>query len=388
VRILHVIESFAPGGIETTFLTMVRHLRDQDPSVEHHVLAFAGGALESRYRQVAHSVTLGADQHTIDQRLAAGYDVAHVLFERCAARMVPDILARTTMPVVYGKGYDLSSMYRLNEGFRWQADQSLLASCDGVTFTTANLAGGYDLPPGRTTVLGKAADVARFQAIPFADEATPLRIVCVANLHPRKRLGDLVNAFAHVKASVPHAELRVVGAGTPPDVESLRTLAATTGAEHSIAVAGLVSDVAPEIRMARVVALPSSCEGVPTALLEAMASGRPVVATNVGHVSSIVDEGIEGFLIPLGDITALADRLTRLLVDPALALRMGRAARVRSTGHDVRVVARRWLDALRAVVYQPAHLSWKLRPEPVVETSPVPVGKVRPAPPNTSEFQG
>jgi glycosyltransferase involved in cell wall biosynthesis len=349
VRILHVVESFAPGGIETTFLTMLRHLRDQDSSIEHHVLAFTGGALEPRYRQAAHSVTMGADQHTIDRQLAAGYDVAHVLFERCAARIVPEIVARTTMRVVYGKGYDLGGMYRLNEGFRWQADESLLASCDGVTFTTASLAGGYDLPPGRTTVLGKAADVARFQAVPFPDESTPLRIVCVANLHPRKRLGDLVTALAQVKTSVPNAELRLVGAGTLADEQSLRTVAAKAGVEGSVTFAGLISDVAPEIRMARVVALPSSCEGVPTALLEAMASGRPVVATNVGHVSSIVDEGIEGFLVRLGDTTAMADRLTRLLADPVMALRMGRAARSRSMAHDVRVVSRRWLDALRSV---------------------------------------
>jgi glycosyltransferase involved in cell wall biosynthesis len=349
VRILHVIESFAPGGIETTFLSALQQFRAEDASIDHHVLAFAGGALESRYRDVAHSVTIGCDQSTIDSQLTTPYDAAHILFERCAVRIVPEIIARSAMPIVYGKGYDLGGMYRLNEGLQWQADESLLASCDGATFTTTNLAGGYDLPPGRTTILGKAADVARFRSIADPHDATPPRIVCVANLHPRKRLSDLISALARVRRRVPHAELRLVGGGSQDHAAGLLRLASDLGVGDGVTFAGLLTDVAPEIQLARVVALPSSCEGVPTALLEGMAAGRPVVATDVGHVSSIVDHGVEGFLVPVGDVTALADRLTQLLVDPAMASRMGQAARARATDHDVRIVAQRWLDALRAV---------------------------------------
>jgi glycosyltransferase involved in cell wall biosynthesis len=348
MRILHVIESFAAGGIETTFLNVLRHLRAEDGTVEHHVLAFAGGPLEEGYREAAHAVTIGCEPDVLSRLAAAPYDVAHVLFERCAVRLAPEFFARSTTPVVYAKGYDLGGMYRLNEGFDWQADESLLASCDAATFTTASLAAGYDLPPGRTTVLGKAADVARFQSIPDPDASTPMRIVCVANLHPRKRLADLVRAFVQVRRHVPRAELRLVGGDSTGEGPRLMAFARHLGVEDGVTLAGLLRDVAPEIAAARVVALPSSCEGVPTALLEGMAAGRPVVATSVGHVASIVEDGVEGFLIPLGHITTLAERLTRLLEDPALAFRMGRAARARAARHDVRVIAKHWLQALRA----------------------------------------
>jgi glycosyltransferase involved in cell wall biosynthesis len=86
---------------------------------------------------------------------------------------------------------------------------------------------------------------------------------------------------------------------------------------------------------------------VPTALLEGMAAGRPVVATRVGHVASIIDDGVEGFLIAPGDVPALADRLTRLLTNADLAASMGRAARKRAARHDVRVIAGVLLTALR-----------------------------------------
>jgi glycosyltransferase involved in cell wall biosynthesis len=106
-------------------------------------------------------------------------------------------------------------------------------------------------------------------------------------------------------------------------------------------------DPAPEIERARIVALPSSCEGVPTALLEGMAAGRPVVSTDVGHVSSIVDDGVEGFLVPVGDVSLLAHRLATLLGNEALATQMGRAARRRAAAHDVRRVARTLLGVLK-----------------------------------------
>jgi glycosyltransferase involved in cell wall biosynthesis len=348
MRMLHVLESFAPGGMETTFLHVLRNFRLADESIRHDVLAFGAGPLERRYREVAHEVTIGCDPVTVDRQLAEPYDVIHILFERCAYRLLPQLLGRSRTPVVYGKGYDLGGMYRLNEGLRWQADESMLAACDGNTFTTPHLAAGYDIPAGRTTVLQKAADVERFQRLPDPDAATPTRVVCIANLHPRKRLGDLILALDQIAPCVPDASVRFVGGGSAAEAARLTALAADRGLADRVSLAGVAVDVAPEIASARIVALPSSCEGVPTALLEGMAAGRPVVATNVGHVSSIVEEGVEGFLVTPGDILTLAERILRLLTDATLATAMGKAARARAASHDVRLIARTLLDTLRA----------------------------------------
>jgi glycosyltransferase involved in cell wall biosynthesis len=77
------------------------------------------------------------------------------------------------------------------------------------------------------------------------------------------------------------------------------------------------------------VALPSSWEGMPNVILEAMACGKPAVTTNVGGCAELVVEGETGFLVPPGDEAALAERLLRLLRDPALRRRLGAAARER-----------------------------------------------------------
>jgi glycosyltransferase involved in cell wall biosynthesis len=348
LRVLHVLESLAAGGIETTFLNVLRAGRTIDPSIEHHVLAFAGGGLEAPFQDVARSVVISASDTAIDACVQSGYGLIHVLFERSAYRLLPRIVARTTTPVVYGKGYDMAGTYRLNEGLDWQADESMLAAADGATFTTAALANGYSLPPGRATVLRKAADVAPFMALPLPGSDTPLRVVCVANLHPLKRLGDLITAFDRVTKQVHGAELRLVGGGNDRERDRLRQLAADLGLDAHVSFAGAVRDVPAEVACARIVALPSSIEGVSTALIEGMAAGRPVVATRVGHLHTIVDEGVEGFFVEVGDVHGIADRIVRLLRDQGLAQTMGLAGRRRAAGHDVAHVAQDVLSAWRA----------------------------------------
>jgi glycosyltransferase involved in cell wall biosynthesis len=351
LRVLHVLESLAPGGMETTFLNMLRARGATLPAIESHVLAFDGGALEDSYRAVARSLIIGQDSRTIDGCLDEGYDVVHILFERCAYRLMPRIVGRRRTPVVYSKGYDMGGMYRLNEGLHWQADVSMLVAADGVTFTTSELTAGYELPAGRAMSLRKAVDVSRFAELAAPDSSTPQRIVCIANLHPRKRLGDLVQALVMIRHQIPDAELRFVGGGNAAEASRLAALARGGNVGTAVTFAGMVRDVAPEIAAARIVALPSSCEGVPTVLLEAMAAGRPVVATRVGHISSIVDNGVEGFLVPVGDITALSHRVIALLNDPALAASMGHAGRRRAARHDVTRVAIAMMDAVQRAVH-------------------------------------
>ncbi|HEY6510232.1 MAG TPA: glycosyltransferase family 4 protein [Vicinamibacterales bacterium] len=349
IRILHVTESLAAGGIETTFLHMLQAFRTIDPTIAHEVLAFASGPLEAAYREVCRTVRVVPEWQAAAACLAAGPDLVHVLFERCAYRLMPALLAGTSAPVVYGKGYDMGGMYRANEGLRWQADESMLVACSATTFTTEALARVFDVP-GHVTVLGKAADVRRFSDLPTPSPTGPSRILCVANLHPRKRVGDLIEALPEVRRRAVDAELRLVGSGTEEARQALIDRAQRAGVADAVSFAGHVADVAPEVAAARLMALPSSCEGVPTVLLEGMAAGRPVVATRTGHVESIVTDGVEGRLVDVGDVSALADCLAEILTDDSLARRMSVAARARASRHDVAATAARLLDVLVAAI--------------------------------------
>ncbi len=346
MRVLHVLESLSPGGVETTFLNVLRHL---SPSMTHDVLAFAGGALEPEYRQAAHRVFVAHRADDLERLVVGGnYDAAYILFERCADRLLPMLLTRTATAVIYGKNYDFSGQWRSTEGFTWVPDDAMLAASDAVTFTTDALASAYaSADRARGHVLGKGADITPLMTIapPAAD--TRNRILAIANPNPRKRLGDLVSALALVRRAVPDAEVRVIGGGDATEERRLRLLALQQGLAGAFVLAGVSRDIPSELREARIVALPSGNEGVPTALLEAMAAGRPVVTTDAGHVRSIVADGQEGFVVPIGDVSGMADRIVDLLSDRALAEAMGRRGRERAQRHGVEAIASR-LSAILA----------------------------------------
>lgn len=363
MRYLHVLESFRAGGAETTFLHMLRAFAHAaalpDPArgrETHDVLAFATGPLHREYAGLADRVIVSGLSSELAALLTHDYDVIHVLAERCAHQVAPLALAVSDAALVYSKQYDAPAMHRMQGHFDCAADESVLSACDAVTFTTLNLAAGYRLPPGRATILRKAAPLAAaFDVPPLARVDLPPRLLCAADLHARKRLDDLVPMLARVLTRVPAAQLRVVGHGTPAQVSALTDRIADAGLSRVMHVAApqetlgqdVAGTLAGELAQARLFVLPSGAEGVPSTVLAAMAAGRPVVATRVGHIGHILTHGQEGFLVSPGDIEGLAAHVATLLEQPALAARMGAAGRQRAAAHDVPAVAQDLLGVLR-----------------------------------------
>ena len=356
-QVLHVIESMTPGGMETTFLNVLQSLKaldpHPDPALSHDVLSFTSGPLEHGYRAAARRLFLGSSRSSIESVLAEGYDVVHILFDRCAYRLAPILFSNSRSTVVYGKGYDISSMYRMNGGFEWRAEDSILAAADFVTFTTSQLASHFKLAGRDIEILGKAVDYSAFSLVPPVNDNTPDRILCISNLHPRKRLGDLIPVLQIIRRRVPTAEMVIAGGGNAQEMERLRQLAASSSLDDAFHLVGTRQDIPALIEHSRVIVLPSACEGVPTSLLEAMSAGRPVVTTDAGHVASIIEEGHEGFLVKVGDLESMADRITRILLDRRMAVSMGHAGHVRAANHDVPAIAAK----LFALLQQASQLS-------------------------------
>src|SRR5205085_744278 len=117
--------------------------------------------------------------------------------------------------------------------------------------------------------------------------------------------------------------------GDGPDRAQLERRAHELGVVKDTLFLGYQEDVAPFYAAFDALALPSSNEGTPVSAIEALAAGRPVVATRVGGVPDVVEEGEDGFLVDPGATDELADRLAQLARDPALRERMGKAGRAR-----------------------------------------------------------
>jgi alpha-maltose-1-phosphate synthase len=191
-------------------------------------------------------------------------------------------------------------------------------------------------PAARTRVVYGGADPTRFSPEP---EATRRGVLFVGRLTPHKGVDRLIEALPE------NAGLRVVGSGghdpDPPErdyPELVRRLAA----QRHVEFLGVVPDIdLPALyRSAQVLALPSvqrTCYGrevvlselLGLAAIEAMASGTPVVASSLGGLPEVVEDGVTGFLVEPGNVAELRGRLAQVLADRRLAERLGRSARER-----------------------------------------------------------
>ena len=167
------------------------------------------------------------------------------------------------------------------------------------------------------------------RSLGIAPEA--LLVGSVGRLHRQKDHAGLLNALTHIQSQIPEVRLLLVGDGELQ--ADLQGQARSLGLSSSVTLAGHRSDVPEILSTLDVFVLSSLWEGLPNAVLEAMASGLPVVATQVGGVPELVVDGETGVLVPPRDPTALADALVRLLQDAALRRRMGHAGRARVQEH-------------------------------------------------------
>lgn len=156
--------------------------------------------------------------------------------------------------------------------------------------------------------------------------------LAVAFVSPRKGIDVLLQAFERVRRAVPSARLWIAGADAPGFDEWRRGLdafVAERGLEDGVRFLGYREDVARLLKSADAFVLASRSEAQPLSIAEAMVAGRPVVATDVGSVRSMVSEGETAFVVPPEDAAALAAAMERLGGDPALRAAFGAAGRQR-----------------------------------------------------------
>jgi glycosyltransferase involved in cell wall biosynthesis len=139
------------------------------------------------------------------------------------------------------------------------------------------------------------------------------RIICVGRLYPVKGIQYLIQAMARIHGEMPGARLTLVGDGT--ERGELEDLVDRLGVRECVTFTGRVphEEVRGYLDRADVFVLPSLSEGLPLTILEAMASGLPIVATKVGGVPDIVDEGMNGYLVEPRNPDEIADRVSMLL---------------------------------------------------------------------------
>ncbi len=344
LRIVHVIDSLKVGGLENGVVNLINGLADD---FTHTVVCVSElGAFRERLRPGIEVLALGRGQRRdrwVLLRLA-----------RTLRRLRPAIVHSRNWPTIEAipaarsAGVPLvihaehgreatdpeGENQRRNRVRRWLSplvDRFVTVSLDLRRWLVERVG----LPETKLVTILNGVDTHR-----FTDEAREAGrralgvsegeqvVGTVGRLDPVKDHAGLLTAFARVKAEQPGASLIVIGDG--PCRKELEDLAAALRLTPGVHFLGERTDVPLLLKGMDLFVLPSIAEGISNTILEAMASGLPVVATCVGGNPEVVEDGVTGALVPPRDPATLARAIVGYLQDPYLRAVQGKAARQRA----------------------------------------------------------
>ena len=346
-RILFVSTSTTVGGAEKTLHTLATSLDSKNHQVAGVVSLKPEGEYARRLKTSGFRVeTLGLDRAP---RLSDASRLAEII-----ARERPDVvhafmyqaiqlcrLAKTKTSVPFKLISSPRVHYRTRSFWTLLIDRALknrddllISECESSReFLINNL--GYD--PKKIRTIRNGVDLPGERQKQRVNP-NDLLIAAVGRLDKQKGFATLIEAMSRLKTS----NLRCVILGDGPERARLEALVRKLELGDRVQLPGERGDIASRLAACDIYCLPSLWEGLPNALLEAMALGLPVVASNVDGVPEAVEDGKTGLLVAPSDPVALAKALEKLAVDPALRASLGATARA-SVGK--RFTVRRMIDS-------------------------------------------
>jgi glycosyltransferase involved in cell wall biosynthesis len=196
---------------------------------------------------------------------------------------------------------------------------------------------GFD----RAAFLARPVPEARTLRERYRLDADARVVACVGGIQRRKGQMDLVEAATLLAREVPQVVFALAGdAGDEGYLRALEAHIDAAGVQRHFRLLGFLPHVGELLAIAQALVHPSHSEGWGLAILEAMAAGLPVVATRSGGPQEIVEDGVSGLLVGVGDPPALAAALRHVLLDPAAAAAMGHAGRARAGAFTLAATAR------------------------------------------------
>jgi len=345
-RVMLFTDSFRRGGTERQFVRLVRGidrnrydilvacLQRRGPllsEVESLGVSIVEFPINSLYnfRAAKQFVQLVQFMRREQIQIMHAFDFYTSVFAVPAARVAG-------VPVVLASRREL-----LNLRSPWQQRAIRIATRLATGVVVNSCAAGRDLDSlksgsrRRIEVLPNCIDLQEFEPRlsrgqvrrEFGLSARSIVIGALGNLRPEKDLETFLFAARGILDAIPAVQFLIVGDG--PGANKLKRLADDLHLSAALQFLGERSDVPDLLAALDILMISSYSESFPNAILEAMSMGKPVIATNVGGIPELVEEGETGFLVPPKDPMAIADRALSLCRDSARRLRMGQAARAR-----------------------------------------------------------
>lgn len=326
MRVLLVVSNLGNGGAERQMTLLATHM---DPSWECEVVAFDGGPFEE-------SLVL-ARVRTVLLKRGSRFSLAPLLgLFREIRRVRPDVVhtmgwmpTLSALPFCRMLGIPIvDGSVRHGRVMRYRGRITALAARLADRAIANSQAGldSHNIGDARGRVVYNGFDTNRLRGLPDRrPEDGVTEVVMAARMSHEKDYESFVRAGAILCDEDPGA-WRFVLVGSGGDRQRVESLVGRLLPDHATVLAGATTEVLPLVRHADVGVLMSRAhhgEGCSNSLLEYMAAGLPVVCSDSGGNAEIVEEGVTGFIVGVGDYSALADRLRVLAADPQLRARMG-----------------------------------------------------------------
>lgn len=354
LRICFLIDRLTRGGTETQLLALVRVL--DRARVQPALVLLDGEDDESRSLEPADCPVLRLGVRSLHRPHAVaaaaklrrfwrecGTDLLQVYFLDSTYFGVPLARAsgiRRVVRVRNNLGHWLTPKHRWLGKVIGRLVDATLTNCEPAKKALLDAEGGDDR---KIVVLENGVDLVPFTTLPLPQFDREITVGAVANLRPVKGIDVLVRAAARLTRDHPHIRFRVAGHGEQR--AALERLIGQLKLSDRFELAGPTYDVPSFLANVDIAVLPSHAEGMSNALLEYMAAGRAIVATNVGANGDLLRGGKFGILVPACDDAALADGIGRLARQPSEARRLGRAAREHVAAHYSREAMRLRFEA-------------------------------------------
>ena len=335
-RILHMIDTGGPGGAETIMAILATEWPDLE--TEHFVIVGRDDWLSSRLRKAKvkclvvdatgrFSIRYLRALLTIVRDFQPDVIVSHLLGSNTYGCVV-SIISRIPIICVFHGPTDIAGGRILTALKMWLIDRF----ADSIVYVSDALARNVKqrFPMARSNSLtihnGTQISEQSASTSPAGrDEHKAFVVGCIGNLRPAKNYQMLLRVARIVKNQRLNVLFRVFGHQRKDVFDELLPLARRLDVEDSVQWMGYSTDTAAELATFDAFAITSSSEGIPLALLEAMAQSVPVVSTEVGGIPEVVVNGETGFLVGVNDDELFAARLMQLRADPELRYAFGAA---------------------------------------------------------------
>jgi len=353
LKLVHIVQSLQTGGAERLLVNLAVNCKEQFDVV-----------VISQYEKSDVTLEKCLESHgiqTIFLGKKVGFDVGSmVTLYQTLNKINPDIVHTHLHAAVYAIPWyirnkdtvkvhtvhsvapmEFGRIHRLMQGFAYRFLGVVpVAISPSVKKSVIQQ---YRISGRKIPVILNGIDVSRYA---LSDEEKskprPFTVINVASFNKWKNQMLLLHSFYKVILQYPDVRLIFVGEGA--ERERVRHETEVLGIADKVLFTGITDHVETFLKKADVFVLSSTFEGLPLSILEAYAAGLPVISTNVGGVRDILEDGVNGFLVPPNDETAMANAIRRVYENPKLREKMSCVNRLKANEFDIKRITEQYIE--------------------------------------------